>query len=379
MKFQLIIFSVEEPDCHLTYDIGKHELTLWLPPIDPQVVVWLGRGSTTSEAMDKYDIDHARYIIEAILDEEEGLVKHESLDTYLEEWIRVNDPTPIHLLHPLKSTPLDTILLNSPRSWKYGLHNRKSTRLDSILLDSPRANSTSLKPAIDACRVIKDPHEISLIRRAAEVSTLAHESVLRNLLSFTSEADVASHFRAVSTAHGAKHQSYGIIAGSGSNAAILHYDANDAPFGDSELMCLDAGAEWNGYASDITRTFPLSGSWPSLESKQIYDLVQKMQDACIRNLKPGKQFVENQYLAHKIAIEGLLELGILHNGSVEEIYEAGTSRAFFPHGLGHHLGLEVHDVSPPANGAAHHVTPSMAATVEVCFVAKETWQHFDVT
>lgn len=110
-------------------------------------------------------------------------------------------------------------------------------------------------------------------------------------------------------------------------------------------MCLDAGAEWQGYAADVTRTFPLSGKWPSREAKQIYDLVQRMQTKCMDMLGPGARFVDAQYLAHLVAIEGLLELGIFHNGSKKEIYEAGTSVAFFPHGLGHHMGLEVHDVS----------------------------------
>ncbi|KAG9807941.1 putative Xaa-Pro aminopeptidase, partial [Aureobasidium melanogenum] len=81
------------------------------------------------------------------------------------------------------------------------------------------------------------------------------------------------------------------------------------------------------------------------EAKQIYDLVQRMQTKCMNVLGPGKRFVDAQYLAHLVAIDGLLELGIFHNGSKREIYEAGTSVAFFPHGLGHHMGLEVHDVS----------------------------------
>ncbi|KAH0261669.1 putative Xaa-Pro aminopeptidase, partial [Aureobasidium melanogenum] len=174
---------------------------------------------------------------------------------------------------------------------------------------------------------------------------LAHEQVLRKLRSFKNEAQVEAEILDVCIAHGAKHQAYEIIAGSGPNAAILHYVKNDEDFGDRQLMCLDAGAEWHGYAADVTRTFPLSGSWPSKEAKQIYDLVQRMQTKCMNVLGPGKRFVDAQYLAHLVAIEGLLELGIFHNGSKRDIYEAGTSVAFFPHGLGHHMGLEVHDVS----------------------------------
>jgi Xaa-Pro dipeptidase len=109
-------------------------------------------------------------------------------------------------------------------------------------------------------------------------------------------------------------------------------------------MCLDAGCEWQLYASDITRTFPLSGQWRSKEAENIYLLVEKMQESCIEGLGPGIRYLDLHIKAHQIAIDGLLALGILHNGTKEEIFKAGTSRAFFPHGLGHHVGLEVHDV-----------------------------------
>lgn len=130
------------------------------------------------------------------------------------------------------------------------------------------------------------------------------------------------------------------------------------------MMCLDAGAEWQGYAADVTRTFPLSGNWPSTESKQIYDLVQRMQTKCMNMLGPGKRFVDAQYLAHMVAIEGLLELGIFHNGSKMDIYKAGTSVAFFPHGLGHHMGLEVHDVSTVlTKSSATHADNGVASEI----------------
>lgn len=315
--------SVEETDCHLTYDIKSDDLTLWLPAIDPRKVVWLGRGSTTEEALEKYDVDHARY--------------SPSLNQFLESWVH-RQKGPVYVLHSDTAVP-------------------KSV--------SPRLNTEDLQQAIDQCRVIKDDHEISLIKEACRISTLAHESVLRNLRSFTNEGQVEAHFLEVSVAHGAKHQSYGIIAGSGSNAAILHYQANDEDFGDRQLMCLDAGTEWKSYASDITRSFPLSGHWPSVEAKQIYDLVQLMQTKCIESLGPGKHFVETQYLAHCVAIEGLLKLGIFQNGTVEEIYKAGTSAAFFPHGLGHHVGLEVHDVSPPVSRSHVETFNADVLSVEV--------------
>ncbi|KAI4731498.1 putative Xaa-Pro aminopeptidase [Aureobasidium sp. EXF-10728] len=302
-RYFLYLSGCQEPDCSVTYDIATDKLILWLAPINPRKVVWTGRGSTVQEALDKYDIDEARFA--------------PSLERYLKKWAARHAGS-VYLLHP------------------------NNALAESI---PHRIDSESLRPAMDECRVIKDSHEVSLIRKANYISALAHEKVLRKLRSFKNEAQVEAEILDVCTAHGAKHQAYSIIAGSGPNAAILHYVKNDEDFEDRQLMCLDAGAEWQGYAADVTRTFPLSGNWPSNEAKQIYDLVQKMQEKCMDMLGPGKRFVDAQYLAHLVAIEGLLELGIFHNGSKREIYEAGTSVAFFPHGLGHHMGLEVHDVS----------------------------------
>jgi Xaa-Pro dipeptidase len=106
---------------------------------------------------------------------------------------------------------------------------------------------------------------------------------------------------------------------------------------------LDAGCEYKNYASDITRTFPISGTW-SAEGKRIYDLVASMQEQCIEMVKPGIPYKDLQDRAMRVGVEGLLELGVLKDGTADEIIEAGTGRAFFPHGLGHHIGLECHDV-----------------------------------
>lgn len=209
-------------------------------------------------------------------------------------------------------------------------------------------------PAIDACRGIKDEHEISLIRRANEISTLAHTQVLRNIRRLRNEAEVEGVFVNTCFSHLAKNQSYAIIAASGENAAVLHYSKNDESFGDRQMMCLDAGAEFHCYACDVTRTFPLhDGSWPSVEAESIYRAVESMQEECIRRIAPGVRFLDLHLLAHMIAIDKLTKLGILKGGSSEEIRESGASTVFYPHGLGHHVGLEVHDVSEESITAQH--------------------------
>ena len=179
-------------------------------------------------------------------------------------------------------------------------------------------DSGKLQHAVSLCRVIKDPHEIKLIRKANQISADAHRAVLAGLRSMSNEAQVEAVFLDTCVAQDAKNQAYGVIAGSGANASTLHYMKNDEPLEGRQTMVLDAGCEWELYASDVTRTFPLSGTW-SKEAKEIYNIVQQMQEACIEKIKPGVRFLDLHLLAHRIAVEGLIKLGILRNGSVDEI------------------------------------------------------------
>ncbi|KAF2203078.1 hypothetical protein GQ43DRAFT_390761 [Delitschia confertaspora ATCC 74209] len=288
-----------EPDCHLAYDIRQDSLSLFIPSIDPAKVIWNGRGSTPTEALDKYDVDQ--------------VFLSRDLQQFVKQWA------------------------TSHKGNMYILHGKQGPI-------GGRVDFTSLQLAMDLARVVKDHHEINLIRIANDISSKAHRKVLESILKFKNEAQVEGLFLDVCVSENAKQQAYDPIAASGVNAGTLHYSANNEPLEGRQLMCLDAGCVWECYASDITRTFPLTGSWPSKEAKEIYSLVEHMQEACIRRLAPGVRYLDLHILAHQIAIDGLLCLGILHNGTREEIYKAGTSKAFFPHGLGHHVGLEVHDV-----------------------------------
>ena len=229
----------------------------------------------------------------------------------------------------------------NPQSTFYSLH--EDHRPPDAYFKPLKVDYEKLRPAIDACRVIKDAHEISLIRRANDITALAHRSVMRNIRYFKNESQIQGIFVDACLSKDAK-QAYEVIAGSGENAGTLHYVKNNEPLKGRQLVCLDAGGEWECYASDVTRTFPISGYWPTKEAKAIYDIVQSMQESCVKKLKPGVRFLDLHILAHTIAIKSLLELGILEGASADELYRAGTSRAFYPHGLGHHLGLETHDV-----------------------------------
>ncbi|KAF2213187.1 hypothetical protein CERZMDRAFT_67426 [Cercospora zeae-maydis SCOH1-5] len=332
-RYFYYLTGCNEADTFVTYDIGKDKLSLWLPPINKQRVVWYGRGSTVEEALERYDIDAAYYI--------------KSNKCALEDFGEVCSDVPqSSFMKPSK--PIDT---------------------------------KALRHAIDACRVIKDDHEIALIRRANDITAEAHVNVMKGIAQFKNEAEVEAAYMKVCIARKAKIQAYDPIAGSGPNAAELHYSDNTADFGNGQTVVLDAGCEVERYASDVTRTMPINpkhpGHWPSQEAKDIYHLVEFVQESCIKRMLPGVQFIEIFWYAHQLIIEGLLKLGILVGDQVGTIFAAGTSRAFMPHGLGHHVGLEVHDVSPdPAPpmaessyGALHSVDapvlePGMVVTIE---------------
>lgn len=296
----------DDADCYLTYDIKKDFLTLYIPDFDLHRAIWNGPTVTKEEAEHRYDVDRVHY--------------HASLRRDLEKWARkFNQSYPLYILHESEKPSAPSV----------------DFRLDS----------KQLLPAMNAARGTKDDYEVQMIRQANKISGMAHRKILENIRNMSNETEIEGLFLDTCISHGAKNQSYEIIAGSGENAATLHYVKNSEPLKGRQLVCLDAGAEWNCYASDVTRTFPMAGEWPSAHARSIYRLVERMQEECIKRVKKGVRFLDLHVLAHTIAIEGLLELGILRRGAVDEIRDSGASKVFFPHGLGHHVGLEVHDVS----------------------------------
>ena len=204
-----------------------------------------------------------------------------------------------------------------------------------------------LKEAIEECRVTKDEYEVALIRKANQVSTIAHTAVLRAVKHVSNERELEAVFIERCIVNGCRELAYHSIVASGTNAATLHYQKNDEAMEERENLLLDAGGEWRCYAADITRTFPIKGKF-SEESRAIYEIVLRMQTVCTEMLKAGVLWDDVHARAHEIAIEGLLHLGILR-GSKKEIFQKRTSVAFFPHGLGHYLGMDTHDTGGHAN------------------------------
>lgn len=216
------------------------------------------------------------------------------------------------------------------------------------ILSFAKADSTALQEAIEECRVVKDNYEIAMIRKANDVSAIAHKAVLAAAHKANNERQLAAIFVERCTAHGCFNQAYSPIVASGTDASTLHYVRNDKHIDSGTLnLLLDAGAEYSVYAADVTRTFPINGKFTP-ESKNIYSIVLDMQMQCMGMLKAGVHWDDVHTHAHKVAIDGLLKIGIL-KGDPKDILAARTSAGFFPHGLGHYLGMDTHDTGGHRN------------------------------
>ena len=211
-------------------------------------------------------------------------------------------------------------------------------------------------------RVYKSREELAAMRRSAQVAIEAHETAMRICKPGMNEADIhASLLHTFTRRH--CEASYLPIVGGGKNACILHYIANRDVLRDGDLLLIDAGAEYDGYASDITRTFPVNGRY-SAEQRALYEVVLAAQTAAIGEARPGRQWKDVHDAAVRVATEGMIELGILKNGLEEELENRGC-KAFYVHKTGHWLGLDVHDVGEyEIDGHSRELEPGMVMTVE---------------
>ena len=183
-------------------------------------------------------------------------------------------------------------------------------------------------------REIKTPEEMDLLRKAVEISCQGQNEVMKTVHPGMGELEIQGLHEFIHKKYGAEYVGYGSIVGAGANGCILHYMENTKTKIGSELLLMDVGAEYHGYTADVTRTVPANGKF-SPEQKIIYNLVYEAQEAAFRILKDGAKFGEASKAARDVIAEGLLKLGIIKDKS-----EVGK---YYPHGLGHHIGLDVHD------------------------------------
>jgi Xaa-Pro aminopeptidase len=211
---------------------------------------------------------------------------------------------------------------------------------------------------LDEMRLVKDAHEIDLMRRAAAIAANAHRRAMRmsrpGLAEYQVEAELLHEFRS----SGAEAPAYPSIVASGANACVLHYQAGSALLRDGDLVLIDAGCEFGGYASDISRTYPANGVF-SGPQKALYEIVLAAQAAAFAAIAPGKSFIAPHEAAVRVLTQGMLDTGLLDKdkvGSLDDAIEKGEFRKFYMHRTSHWLGMDVHDVGDyrvphlPANG-----------------------------
>jgi Xaa-Pro aminopeptidase len=236
---------------------------------------------------------------------------------------------------------------------------RANTRAGTV----PPAAIRDPRALIDEMRLVKDEAELALMRRAADISCLAHRRAMQfarpGQFEYEVEAELLHTFRR----HGSQYPAYSPIVASGPNACVLHYVENDCRMRDGDLLLIDAGCELDGYASDITRSFPVNGRF-SGPQKAVYELVLAAQQAAADAVRPGAHWNEPHEAAVAVLVQGMIDLGLLH-GSVDAAIESGAFRQFYMHRTGHWLGLDVHDAGEYKRaGQWRTLEPGMVLTVE---------------
>jgi Xaa-Pro aminopeptidase len=225
-----------------------------------------------------------------------------------------------------------------------------------------------IRSILDEMRVVKDASEIETMRRAGDISAQAHVRAMQltrpGKMEYEVEAELLHEFRR----NGAQSPAYTSIVAGGANACVLHYVNNDSVLNDGDLLLIDAGFELDGYASDITRTFPVNGKFSGAQ-REVYELVLAAQAAAIEQVAPGREWEDPHRAALQVLVQGMLDLGLC-TGTPESVIESGDYRKFYMHRTGHWLGMDVHDVGDyKRDGKWRKLEPGMTLTVEPgCYI-----------
>lgn len=235
-----------------------------------------------------------------------------------------------------------------------------------------------VRKILDEMRLFKDEYELTLMRHAAKIAADAHRRAMKHtrphLFEYEIEAELIHEFRR----QGAMAPAYTSIVAGGRNACVLHYIENNTRLQAGDLLLIDAGCEYDGYASDITRTFPVSGRFTTVQ-RDLYQLVLSAQQAAIETVQPGRTWNDPHHAALVVLAQGFSDLGLCQ-GSVEAIIESEDYKRFYMHRTGHWLGLDVHDAGEYKQaGAWRELKPGMLLTVEPgCYIrpADNVPNHF---
>ncbi len=228
----------------------------------------------------------------------------------------------------------------------------------------PPGEFAAIEHYLHDMRLYKSAAELKVMGEAGEITAQAHVRAMQfckpGILEYQLEAEINHQF----LMHGARASAYAAIVGGGDNACILHYTNNECVLKEGDLVLIDAGCELDHYAADITRTFPVSGKF-SPEQRALYEVVLAAQEAAIAAVKPGNHWNQPHEAAVRVLSQGLLDLGLVQAGSVEEVVEQELYKPYYMHRTGHWLGMDVHDVGDYKVGGEWRVLePGMVMTVE---------------
>ncbi len=216
---------------------------------------------------------------------------------------------------------------------------------------------------LDEMRLVKDAGEIAIMRRAGEISSAAHLRAMQKTRPGKFEYEIEAELLHDFVRHGARHPAYTSIVAGGANACVLHYVENNAQLRDGDLLLIDAGCELGGYASDITRTFPVNGKFSGAQ-KDVYEIVLAAQAAAIAAVKPGAAWIACHDAAVRVLTQGMVDLKLL-SGEVDGLIESEAYKRFYMHRTGHWLGMDVHDAGEyKIKGEWRPLMPGMTLTVE---------------
>jgi Xaa-Pro aminopeptidase len=242
-----------------------------------------------------------------------------------------------------------------------GMVNRLRARTASG--SQPPGEFVTLSHQLHDLRLFKSAAELKAMRRAAEITTGAHKRAMRACKPGMTEADLEAELMYEFMKNGARYPAYPCIVGAGKNACVMHYVRNDAVLKDGDLVLIDAGGEYEYYASDVTRTFPINGKFSSVQ-RDLYDVVLRAQLAAISHVQAGEPFDAPHRAALDVMVEGLIELDLLE-GAKDQVIETEQYKRFCLHKSSHWLGLDVHDVGDYLiDKKWRELEPGMVMTVE---------------
>ena len=334
--FYLTGFTEDHSCLVLVKKDGQSQAHLFCQPKIKELEIWDGIRLGPDAAVDTLKVDHAYSI--------------EDLDTKLPELMA--DCHSVYAAWGSKS-PWDEKLIHAIEKVK--LKVRTGITAPTAML--------AIAPILHEQRLIKSDAELELMAEAGRLSAEAHCEAMKLVKPGMNEYQLEAEIQYHCARHGARQMAYTSIVGAGENACILHYTENNQTIAEGDLILIDAGCEVNHYASDITRTFPASGTF-SEEQKALYQLVLDAQLAAIDAVKPGNTFNDPHVVVLQIITKGLVELGLLE-GDVEQLIKDEAYKPFFMHKTGHWIGLDVHDVGQyKQDGEWRTLAPGMVLTIE---------------